>query len=120
MKGEGGSSARSNGASAGNWISEGTNHESTLLELEFSPSAAGGTDLRLRHTGFATQKMATGHAEGWDIFLELFSEAMVAAATASAKMTATWLKKQLADRRKRLSAETAAKEEKEKGSKEGD
>ena len=62
----------------------------------------------------------SGHAEGWDIFLELFSEAMVAAATASAKMTATWLKKQLADRKKRLSAQTAAKEEKEKGLKEAD
>ena len=101
------------------WISKGTNHATTLFEVDFAPRAAGGTDLHLRHTGFATQKMATGHAEGWDIFLELFSEAMVAAATASAKVTAAWLKKQLADRKKRLSAQTAAREEKEKGLKEG-
>ena len=86
------------------WISEGTEHESTLLELSFTPSD-GGTEVELRHSGFRTRKMADGHAEGWDIFLDLFTEAMVSAITAGIKLGAAELKRRLAARAAARAAE---------------
>lgn len=81
------------------WISEGTGQETTELDLSFTPTEGGGARVALRHHGFATEEMARDHTEGWDLFMELFQEAMMSAALAGAKLTATWLKQQLAARR---------------------
>lgn len=79
------------------WISEGTAHESTLLTLTFAPEGRG-TAVELRHDGFSTREMADDHAEGWDLLLELFSEAMLSAAGAGVKIAAAELKRRLAAR----------------------
>lgn len=79
------------------WISEGTGHESTLLTLAFADEGEG-TVIELVHQGFSTREMADDHAEGWDLLLELFSEAMMAAAGAGVKIAAAELKRRLAAR----------------------
>jgi uncharacterized protein YndB with AHSA1/START domain len=79
------------------WISEGTGHASTLLTLTFAPDGEG-TAVELLHEGFSSPEMADDHAEGWDLLLELFSEAMVSAAGAGLKIVAAELKRRLAMR----------------------
>ncbi len=80
------------------WISEGTHHQKTTVDLTLAPDD-GGTLVTLEHRGFNSQDTADGHAEGWDIFLELFNEAMMTAASAGLKVTAAWLKQRLAARK---------------------
>lgn len=77
------------------WSSEGTGHRPTLLEIEFVSMEDDTTELRLRHGGFIDEAAAREHAEGWDILLELFSEAVLSAVSMGVKLTAARLKEHL-------------------------
>ena len=45
----------------------------TLVEVDFI-EAVGGTELRLRHTGFVDPAQLAGHGQGWDSSLNQLAE----------------------------------------------
>jgi uncharacterized protein YndB with AHSA1/START domain len=46
------------------WISAGTEQRESVVRLELT-AVAGGTELRLTHTGLPSEQSARGHEEGW-------------------------------------------------------
>lgn len=57
----------------GNGTAEGTEGAETLLRIELAPQAAG-TEVRLTHSGFVSERSRLGHAENWPLALELLDE----------------------------------------------
>ena len=90
------------------WTSEGTGHRETRVRLRFV-EAEGGTELRLVHDGFAEATMAREHAEGWDILLELLSEAMLSAMAAGVKLGVSKIRSRFASARRKTGQAPAGK-----------
>ena len=47
------------------WKFRGEDEES-LVSVEYRDAAGGGTEVRLRHSRFASEKSRDGHAWGWN------------------------------------------------------
>ncbi|MEO0479664.1 MAG: SRPBCC domain-containing protein [Planctomycetota bacterium] len=59
----------------GNGTEEGTQGAETILRIELD-AKSGGTEVRLTHTGFVSDKSQQGHQENWPIALEILDEAL--------------------------------------------
>ena len=59
----------------GNGTTEGTQGAETILRIELVPSA-GGTDVRLTHSGFVSERSRDGHQANWPLALECLDESL--------------------------------------------
>jgi uncharacterized protein YndB with AHSA1/START domain len=84
------------------WSSEGTGNHETIVSLDVIETDEG-SELHLSHVGFPTDRMAREHAEGWDILLDLLSEAVLSGLVAGLKIGAARAKARFGGDRKRAS-----------------
>ena len=59
----------------GNGTREGTEGAETLLRVEFVPDGSG-TEVRLTHSGFVSERSCDGHDENWPLALKVLDEAL--------------------------------------------
>lgn len=59
----------------GNGTAEGTEGAETVLRIELVANG-GCTDVRLVHSGFASEKARDGHQENWPLALEILDRAL--------------------------------------------
>lgn len=59
----------------GNGTDEGTQGAETILRIDLTPNGEG-TNLRLIHSGFPSEKSHAGHKENWPLALEILDEAL--------------------------------------------
>ena len=59
----------------GNGTPEGTEGAETVLRIELAPKG-DGTEIRLTHSGFVSERSRDGHAENWPLALEILGEAV--------------------------------------------
>jgi uncharacterized protein YndB with AHSA1/START domain len=59
----------------GNGTAEGTEGAETILRIELAPKGAG-TEIRLTHSGFVSEKSCSGHEENWPLALKELDEAL--------------------------------------------
>ena len=59
----------------GNGTAEGTEGAETILRVELAPTGAG-TEVRLTHSGFVSEKSCLGHQENWPLALQELNDAL--------------------------------------------
>ena len=59
----------------GNGTAEGTEGAETILRIELVPKGEG-TEVRLTHSGFVSEKSRAGHEENWPLALRSLDEAL--------------------------------------------
>ena len=59
----------------GNGTAEGTEGAETVLRIELVPKGEA-TEVRLTHSGFASEKARDGHKENWPLALEILDKAL--------------------------------------------